>query len=371
MGAPYYSGLTESSIRALVDNPAVDEIVIPAGVVVLSQPIVGRSHLTIRGSGRDSTFLVAGPNFTYASPTNAVIAGVGTTGFNVSDLSIDGNKVGWSPVTGYGVRLCGIVHRNSKDYYVERVSTLNTSGYAYFGVGTANNATQTNLMTEHGRYRDIRSTNANVHLEMMKCNDILVDGLTYSAGDGDMPCEAAVHPLLFGKRHTYRRVHGVGGNPGFNIVASGGSFDNIVIEDAYCIASTRSVALTVSAQGNKINNVRVSNSHFEAQNGNGTDIEGGQFRVSSTSFIGSRPSNPVIGLVIGAECDMRCVNTLAEARSFAPGQASYGVVNQNATRHLYFDGELRAVAKAGSYPYATGSSKLTLSPTTTKSTQIV
>lgn len=368
MGAAVLSGMSEASIQALISDLSIDEIVIPAGVVVLSQPIVGRSHLTIRGSGRDSTFLVAGPSFTYASPTNALIAGIGTTGFNVTDLSLDGNKIGWSPTTGYGVRLCGIVHRNSKDYYVERVSTLNTSGYAYFGVGTANNATQTHLMTEHGRYRDIRSTNANVHLEMMKCNDILVDGLTYSAGDGDMPCEAGVHPLLFGKRHTYRRVHGSGGNPGFNIVASNGDFEGIVIDDANVTATTRGVALTVSAQGNKIKDVRMINSRFEAQNGNGTDIEGGHFRVSNSSFIGSRPSNPVIGLVIGGECDMRCVNTLAEGRSFAPGQWSYGVVNQNATRHLFFDGELRAIAQPGAYASATGSSKLTLTATTTKTT---
>lgn len=361
MGKIKRTTLNEVDIRAAMANPRVSEVIMPAGVVVLTTPLVGRSDLTLRGSGRNATTLKLAPNFTFPVQGNAAIQATNTARFGVTDLAIDGGKLGWNAALNqYGIRICGVAHRNSGDYDVARVATKDISGYAFWAVGTGTGT----KMTRNGRYNRIRAINSNVHFEAMRAEDILVDGLFYGPGDGDMPCEAAVHPVLFGRRHTYRGVQGTGGNPGFSIVASGGTFHDIVIEDAHCVATTRAAAFVMSAQGNLIDGVAIRDSYFEAQNGHGTDIEGGVFEVKGVTFIGAHPTAPAAGLVIGGECKMRCLATIAEGRSVSPDQWSYGAINQNHTENLHFDGELRAVASGGAYGSATGSQRIITSATT-------
>jgi hypothetical protein len=350
------STLDENHIRSLALDPSVHEIVIPAGGVSLTQPILGRDNLTIRGQGPGYTWLTVAANFLYHDQNNAAIHAQNCTQFNVMDMSINCSKLGHG-----GLRLNAITHKTCNDFDVQRVAVENVSGYGFWPVGIGDGQ----YRTRNARYLDIQSKNANVHFEPMRADDILLDGLTYGDGDGDIACEAAVHPLVFGRNHIYRRIIGLGSNPAFNIVCHGGEFDGILIENSSCVSS-RGASVIVSAQGNPIKNVVINDSQFNATNNSGTDIEGGEYVVSRTKFKAARQTpGPLCCLVIGAEAKMICNDVTLVARISGEGNHGYAIVNQNTTEILHFNGgELRTVATNGAYGHATGSALLAISPST-------
>lgn len=353
-------------INAALVSTTDGAVSLPPGVIQINSPIIGQSDRRLIGAGRGATTLLLKPTFIYDSTNNAAIFANALTGFNVSDLTIENGKIGWTPSGGFGLRLCGIRHTNCTDYSVENVTVKNASGYAFWPVGTANTPVQTNLMSQRATYRDCWSYNANVHFEAMRCNDILFENCHSRSGAGDIPCEAGFHPLVFGNRIAFCSCSHESNGSGLLLLASGGPLKGITLDNCNFV-SQNFRGITADSQGQQVS-VLLSNSRFESLVGNGTDIGGGGggaiWRADNCQFVGAGSSISVAGLVVGGEVDFSLANCLASGSCSHPTGQANGAINSNATRRITFDGELRAVATGGGFAIAKGAAKILLSPNT-------
>lgn len=343
----------------------VSDVMLPPGVIELNQPVQIPANRRLVGSGRTRTTLKAKSTFTYTGGVNnAVVMSDTKAGACVSDLTVDVSKVGWTLALGFGVRVNGIWHKNSTDYFVERVTIRNASGYACWPSGTANGPTQDALQTKRGVYRDIQSYNSNVHFEIMRTQDITLDGLIYGDGDGDIPCEAAVHPIVFNTRTTIRNVKGRGKGIGLNTVTSGsivGASNEVDISSCK-FTSTNSFGGYIEGQ-DKPTSITATTCKFISEATDGFQAGGNQTVINgdNNEYRGSSSIGPAGGFVVGGGVTGRSVNSLAQGSSSFSGASGYGASSDQV---YYFDGTTRGIGTNGASASAMGSPFVICSPTT-------
>jgi hypothetical protein len=215
-----------ATIQAALDNPRVTCVVLPAGEIGIGSTITIPSGKTLMGAGKEFTTLVALEDFhsTLDVPFPGVmIFADGASQVTVSGLTLDGAKVGLSSTGEIVGKVSGIVMYNTSDFLIQDVHVENVTGYAQWAVGSWNYSNPELSVFSSGKYVDCSTANANVHFEQTTAAGVHILRSSSVDGDGDIPTEAYLHPMIGSTDIVYEDVfvRGTGDGIGASIFSLG------------------------------------------------------------------------------------------------------------------------------------------------------
>ena len=315
-----------ATIQAALDNPRVTCVMLPAGEFGIGTTIVIPSGKTLMGAGKDLTTLVALEDF--QSPPGiacpgAMIFADGATQVTVSDLTLDGAKVGLTATGEFAGKVSGIVMYNTTDFLVQDVHVENVTGYAQWAVGDWNYSNPELSTFSSGRYIDCSTANANVHFEQTTASGIHILRSVSTDGDGDIPTEAYLHPLVGSTGIVYEDVvvFGTGNGVGAIIVSLGVPIGTVTFINPDIV--TRSNGMTIiGSQGAPVELVEIQGGHVESYGSMGILTSWTTSMVITDAAI----SGQKIG-IFTYDGTIQGINSSVEATLDLPGGATYALVH--------------------------------------------
>lgn len=177
-----------------------------ADIITISTAIVVPTDRNIEG-GRGRTVIKANDDFSGGfqnSYNGGICSAIGAKRLRILNLAVDMRKVGLAALLAgdQTKRLNAVKIMQADGFLVENVDASDFSGYGGYSQGSFG---ATPVYCRNGVWRNFRTKNGNVHIEQTCGEDIDVDGFYCSDGDGDIPCEAYLHPLEASRRIRIRR----------------------------------------------------------------------------------------------------------------------------------------------------------------------
>lgn len=318
-----------ATIQAALNNPRVTCVVLPAGEFGVSSTITIPSGKTLMGAGKDSTTLVAQEDF-HSTPNvpfpGVMIFASGASHVTVSGLTLDGAKVGLSSAGEIVGKVSGVVMYNTTDFIVQDVHVENVTGYAQWAVGSWNYPTPELSIFSSGKYVDCSTANASVHFEQTTARNIHILRSSSVDGDGDIPTEAYLHPMIGSYDIVYENafVRGTGDGVGANIVSLGVPIGTVTFINPDIVTKNNGMTI-IGSQGAPVALVEIQGGSIESTGAIGiwsswtTDI----------SIVNASVSGYQIGIFIH-DGNITGVGSSAEGSTDALGMGSYALVHTGA-----------------------------------------
>jgi hypothetical protein len=318
-----------ATIQAALDNPRVTCVVLPPGEFGIGTTIIIPSGKTLMGAGKDSTTLVALDDF--QSPPGiacpgAMIFADGASDVTISDLTLDGAKVGLTSTGEFAGKVSGIVLYNTTDFLVQDVHVQNVTGYAQWAVGDWNYSNPELSTFSSGKYIDCSTANANVHFEQTTASGIHILRSVSTDGDGDIPTEAYLHPLVGSTGIVYEDVvvFGTGNGVGAIIVSLGVPIGTVTFINPDIVTKNNGMTI-IGSQGAPVELVEIQGGHVESYGNMGILTSWTTNMVITDASI----SGQKIG-IFTYDGTIQGINSSIEASLDLTGGATYALVHTGA-----------------------------------------
>ena len=362
---PALATIGTADASTIINNALADVdvscVILPAGTFWVAKSIVIPDGKTLRGMGRELTWVRALPGFT-KSIADAVISTDYTNrgaippstpnlyqwsdNVRVEDLSVHCERVGFSSPQVDANRVGGVYFERGRNCWARNVDVYECTAYGFYWKGTA----QTAGNTASGGSENCRVFGANVGFEAHFADGVTWLNCEYGDGDAIITPEAMFHP--FGANNvTAINCKGRGRAPGWFVVTIGAvniknprliacDLETTGGSPVYVVSGSATVVGAEIIGGRYVNLGNGSSATYGAQLYNGT------IRITGAYFEG-----PEAGILTAATAIVDAANTVAKGVAIAPTAAAYGILSNN-TANTWTGGELIAEGDAELFPIA-------------------
>ncbi|HYD37117.1 MAG TPA: hypothetical protein VEA60_05860, partial [Allosphingosinicella sp.] len=259
-------------INLMLATSTASVLELPPGDYWIGSNIYIPEGKTLVGAGQGLTTLHFLATFDAHVDNRAIVLGDRA---GLSDLTVNGEKVGLG--LSSAERICGVIGAGV-DFLVERVSVVNTTGYAFWAFG--NN--DTTRPPASGVFRDCYAENANVLFETSDADGVLFERCVGADGDGDIAVASAFHPAAGSQNVSFVDCEYEGAGPVIDVLANLGDQAGILFQNVR--GTTTGPADAVYIVGDGRSQVTIVDSSIVALQGYALFVQNSDLLAVRSSF---------------------------------------------------------------------------------------